>query len=229
MQHLHRLKKVKKMTRSELIARLGQTLKPQERTDITLDTGEVVCRNVGGVQMKKMDGSKGYVADAAALLFRNNGTFTWDVMDPLNGSGTFNNIYEYAAAEIYAPGGSLRSRMEASQDYVHEARTGFTSLSKYLDEVHGMTLFRTPSNVKGYKSKTDIITIIPDLIVRDNGDTAKMVQMSKDTQQIRGTVKSAFTRIGRQDGEVKARTVLNKIVDDIIDSSTLEPSLLDRP
>jgi len=191
------------MTNDDRVAGLELALEPQDRK------GSPEKINVGGLVIRKTDGSNAYGADAANLLLRNNGTLVWDRDDVMSGSDVFNNIYEYAAAEIHVPNQNhIRDRVAAAEDYVKDVRAGFQTLAGWLDTQFGVPLYRCTGPGSG--NKVIAITVNPDFVVNaDTGETASEIQVKKDTKAISGNLDAAFRRLGRERGEVEARRILN--------------------
>jgi len=206
------------MTNDERVSALDLAQAPQDRKK-SRDNPDGV--NFGGASFKKADGRAGYASEVAAILYKNNGVYTWDVRDPLNGCDVFNNIYERMAADIHAPGASLRVRMEAAQAYEHEARSGLTTVAGWLLDQFNIPLYRTVSEEVGFKNKISIITVNPDLVVRSDGTTASQIQVQRDTKAIAGQVQASLARIGREKGVDRAREILADIVNGVISESSL--------
>jgi hypothetical protein len=174
--------------------------------------------NIGGLGINKRDGSSGYGWDVAKLLLKRNGTFHWDLDDPKNGVDVFDSIYEYMAAEIHAPQASTRIRVEAAQEYAHEVRSGITTLAKWLEEQYGVPLFRC--QCAGAGNKVTTITVDPDVVVdQSTGITASESQKRRDRKGLEGATRAAYTRIGRQFGELEA----GKALKDAVDSALSQP------
>jgi len=173
--------------------------------------------NLGGLTRNRSDGRSGYGSEVASLLTANNGTFRWDINDPVVGKkeGMFNNIYEAMAAEIHARGGSLRMKMEAAEYRAHEARSGVSSLAKWLEEHYGVPLYRCTASGTG--NHVIAITANPDLIVDEaTGQTAIERQVQKDESAVLGQMGAAYRRLGRERGEQFARDVIVKAASDVV-------------
>jgi len=178
--------------------------------------------NVGGLNFKKSQGNP-FGVEAAQLLMQSNGTILWDREDPLNGAGTFNNIYQFAAAEINAPLGTLRQRMEVSEEYESQARQGFNSLASWLVDVFGAPLFRLSES--GAANKTVLITVHPDLVPSYSHKTVAELVREKDMKQVRGQVSAARKRLSRQFEETEVGILLRQAVDTELLTAIEQPRL----
>ena len=180
--------------------------------------------NIGGLKINKKNGGHGYGYDVCQLLLSRNGVYSWDMNDPLNGSAVFNTIYEAMAADIHAPGASLRVRMEAAQDYAAEVRSGVATASEWLETMWGIPLFRCQRGRSG--NKVTCITVDPNVIVDDaTGLTAAESQRKRDKDALAGQTQAAYNRIGRQFGETAAAQALNSAVETVLSSSLPEPRM----
>lgn len=203
------------MTNDDRVAGLGTALEPQDRKN----DSKV---NIGGLMINRKDGRKGYGAEVAEVLLSSNGTYVWDLDDPQNGSGIFDSIYEKLAADIHAPMGSVRTRVEVAQERAHEARAGITALAKWLDEQWGIPLYRC--NPSGTGKKITVVTINPDFVVNeDTGETASELQQVRDRKAVAGQLNSSFKRLGRERGEAYARGVLEEAVRGVLADSLPAP------
>lgn len=166
--------------------------------------------NVGGLAIKKTDGTGAYGADVAAYLWSKNGTIVWDIDDPINGSGCYENIYQLIAADIYAPGANQRTRIEVSGEQESTVRSGVTSLAKWLDQQWELPMFRSKGASSG--NRITVITVHPDFVIDEHtGLTAMESQRQRDRKAIEGQTKAAFRRLGREEGEDAARVSLYEI------------------
>jgi hypothetical protein len=173
--------------------------------------------NIGGLWLKKKDGGDAYGFEVALLLNHTarQGTYMWDMDDPTTGLGVFNNIYEAMAADIHAPDGTLRVRMEKAQDHGAEVRSGVATLANWLQEMWGIPLFRCQRAKSG--NKVTCITVDPNVIVDEvTKRTAAESQRERDTQVLAGQTQAAYNRIGRQFGETAAAMALNKAVEAVL-------------
>lgn len=183
-------------------------------------------KNIGGLQIKKANGKSAYGAAVANLLWHNNGTYVWDRSDPLNGAGSFRNIYQLMAADHYTPGGDLRERLEASQMYENDMRAGISDLVKFLDKKYGIPLYRCTTNESG--NKVVIITVHPDTVVDDiTGDTAKAVQRRRDKKAIHGQARASIHRLSRDHGENEAIKMLQDAFEDAVEEGVAKPERTD--
>jgi len=196
------------MTHDDKIAALDLATEPANKTRGTNNPEGI---NLGGLTRNRMDGRDGYGSEVAALLTANNGTYRWDMNDPIVGKrdGMFSNIYEAMAADIHAPNGSLRHKMEAAEYRAHEARSGVSSLAKWLEEHYGVPLYRCTS--AGTGNHVVVITANPDLVVDEvTGQTAIELQTKKDESAVLGQMGAAYRRLGRERGELFAKDVIVK-------------------
>lgn len=192
------------MTLNDRVAALSLAKEPQKRDG---KGGE----NIGGLAINKKNGSGAYGEAVAGLLLRNNGVYSWDMNDPINGISSFDNIHQAMAADIYAPGGSLKERVLAGEEYESDVRSGIGTLSRWLDDQFGVPLFRCKK--PGYGNKVAVVTVNPDVVVdEDTGKTAAELQYERDKDTVRGQVKAAYKRIGRQFGETTAAMALREAV-----------------
>lgn len=180
--------------------------------------------NIGGLRMKKRDGSSGFGWDVAQLLEARNGTVQWDLNDPKNGVDVFDTIYEYMAAEIHAPQATTRIRVEAAQEYAHEVRSGVTTLANWLEDQWGIPLFRC--QCAGAGNKVTAITVDPYVVVDEStGMTASESQKRRDRKSLEGVTRAAYTRIGRQFGELEASGALRDAVESALSQRLPEPRM----
>jgi hypothetical protein len=180
--------------------------------------------NIGGLRMKKRDGSSGFGWDVAQLLDARNGSVQWDLNDPKNGVDVFDTIYEYMAAEIHAPQATTRIRVEAAQEYAHEVRSGVTTLANWLEDQWGIPLFRC--QCAGAGNKVTAITVDPYVVVDEStGMTASESQKRRDRKSLEGVARAAYTRIGRQFGELEAGKALRDAVDSALSQHLPEPRM----
>ena len=174
-------------------------------------------KNFGGLGYKKTGDKGPYGADVGDLLRRNNGTYHWDMDDPLNGSEQYDNIYQAMGADIYAPGARQKDRMLTGDEREDDVRSGVKTLSKWLDEVHGVTLYRSTS-LNNRKNQVVIVTIIPDLVVdEETGISAMEHQRMRDEKAIEGQLTAALRRQARLEGD-RVREIFRLTVDRVIDN-----------
>lgn len=175
------------MNTSDRMAALELSQEKQQREDFL---------NVGGLRIRKADGGESDGFLFGGLLLTNNGTLIWDIDDPINGLTSFNNIYQYAAAEVMSEAGSIRDRIEMSQMHEQNMRSGAASFAKWMEQQWGIPIFRCKSSGSG--NKITAITVDPDFIVDEvTGMTAEASQRDRDTKAIKGQANAAFLRIGR--------------------------------
>lgn len=180
--------------------------------------------NIGGLKIKKREGSFGFGWDVAQLLDARNGSVLWDLNDPKNGVDVFDSIYEYIAAEIHAPQATTRIRVEAAQEYAHGVRTGVTTLANWLEDHWGIPLFRC--QCAGSGNKVTAITVDPYVVVDEStGMTASESQKRRDRKSLEGVTRAAYTRIGRQFGELEAGKALRDAVDSALSQHLPEPRM----
>lgn len=192
------------METQDRIFGLESALSPQSRKRSDENPDGV---NIGGLVIKRHDGRDGYGAEVASILAARNGTVEWNREDPINGIASFDNIYQYIAAEIHAPAGTLRERINVSGEREHEARSGVTTLAKWLDDQFGMPLFRCVTPNSGNKVVT--VTVQPDYVVNpDTGETAMQSQINRDRKAVAGQIEASFLRLGRAKGPEYAKQVL---------------------
>jgi hypothetical protein len=175
-------------------------------------------KNMGGMALKKANGLPSYGSVIAECLARHNGTFFWDIDDLKNGKDVFDNIYQYLAAETYSHSDRQRDRVQISEDYENNTRSGVNSLSKWLDEQHGIVLYRP--TLHGSGNLVRAITVDPGYVVdpREN-ISAQQAQLSRDIKAIEGQVKATTRRCVRSLGVEEAQTKLSAVVQ----SAVFEP------
>lgn len=168
----------------------------------------------GGIARNMSSGASAYGAAAASVLLRNNGSFIWDMDDPINGEDLYDSIFEYMAAEAYAPGGKTKHRIAAAKDFANNMRTGVKTLADWLDAKYEYPLFRCTS------SGTSLITAItgfPDEVIDSiTGITAIQSQMARDTKLMEGHVKSSVKRLSRVNDLATVKQLMQDTVDTAI-------------
>lgn len=205
------------MTNDDRMSALDLAMESQSRVRSDVNPDGL---NIGGLAFNKKDGDP-FGSDAAQLLISNNGSFIWDMRDDINGLSSFDNIHQYAAAEIYAPNGSLRARIEASQQYENAARAGINSLAKWLVDVWGVPLFRLKEPGSG--NKITVITVRPDYEDPHTGKTAADLLREKDRKQIEGQVGAARKRLARQFDESDVANILRGAVETALTKQLAPP------
>lgn len=189
------------MTNDDRLAAVSMAMEPYRRNG---KGGE----SVGGLMTKPHSSlhSKGYhVAD---VLVRKNGVIAWSADD-----GMFNNIHQYIAAEAFAPSGTVRARVLASDEYEGFCRTGVKHLRDWLEENFGVTLFSVPA--REGSNKITHITINPDYVVsEEDGLTVRDLALERETRLMGGNVNAAYHKLGRMMGSDGARELLrSKVVE----------------
>jgi hypothetical protein len=203
------------MTNDDKMAALSLAVKQQDR-----DSG----RNLGGLKLNRQNGDEVFGVQAAALLCARNGSLIWDRRCPVNGIGTFNTIYEYAAAEVYAEGGTVRSRVHAAQEYGEQMRSGFNTLSRWLLEQWGIVLFRCKESASGSGNHITTITVHADLVVNElTGETAEQVQRKRDVDGLTGQANAAYARLARMGAPDVARAAIRDAVESCLQGPLPEP------
>ena len=120
--------------------------------------------------------------------------------DPRNGADLFDNIYQFAAAEIHAPGAKMSIRRDIAIEYEKDVRSGMKSLAGWLDKQFGIPLYRCKA--ADSKNQVTTITIYPDFVVDQvTGETAKEAQRGRDKKALTGQVRSALKRMARDEGD----------------------------
>ena len=149
----------------------------------------------GGLARNMASGADAYGAAAASVLVRNNGSFVWDMEDEKNGEDMFDSIFEYMAAEAYAPGGKTKHRSAAAKDFANNMKSGIKTLADWLDAKYELPLFRCTS------SGTSLITTItgyPNEVVDSITEiTAIQSQMARDTKLMAGHMKASVKKLAR--------------------------------
>jgi hypothetical protein len=168
--------------------------------------------NIGGLVIKKSNGKGAYGAEVGDFLWRNNGTFVWDMDDMSRGIEVYDNIHQAIAAEIHAPGAKAGLRRDIGRDYEADVRSGIKNLAKWLDEQFGIPIYRCKT--PGSKNQITVITIHPDFVVDpDTGTTAKDSQRKRDKDALLGQTKSTLKRMIRDDGEAVREAIGNELWD----------------
>jgi len=180
------------MTNDDRIAALALAGEPQKR--------DKTHENIGGLSIKKSNGKGAYGEIVTQLLWANNGTYHWDRDDPVNGSGAFDNIYQAMAADIYAPNRRQRDRIQVSEEYESDIRSGISSAARWLDEQFGIPIYRCKESGSGNLVTT--ITVHPDYVVDQvDGTTAKEAQRERDKKALGGQARATLKRLIRDEGD----------------------------
>ena len=147
-------------------------------------------RNIGGLSIRKSNGKGAYGEIVGDLLYRNGGTYSWNMNDPRTGIELHDNIYQCMAADVYAPQQKLGARRDAGVEYEHDIRSGVQSFVKWYDEQFGYALYRCTSNDQK-KSHVVVITVDPEFVVDpETGTTAKEMQLDRNIRALRGQTRS---------------------------------------
>jgi hypothetical protein len=179
---------------------------PHDRTD---KSGSRL--NVGGLYYKRQDGREPNGAIVADYLLSIGGTLYWDVEDPVNGKGTFDNIYQLMAAAIFAPGGTVRERVEASQEHENDVRTGVSTLAKWMYDQFGAILYRTKLPNSGNLMRC--ITVDPEKVCNpDTGETASQLYEQQATKGLKGQAAASLKKLAVIKGEDQARLQILEMV-----------------
>jgi len=147
--------------------------------------GDSRTQNNGGLFYSgRQKGSQGFCA--AHLLHSKGGTLDF----PDDERGNFDNIYQFAAAEYFVPNGTMRERIEASQEHEQFMRQGFKQLGDWILEQFRVPLFRVPRRLNRHGDS--VLTVYPGYVVNDEGHTAAEIYIGKVTSGVRGQVSSAL-------------------------------------
>ncbi len=197
------------MTHDDRIAALSLSTEPRR---LNLETRV----NVGGLAIRKANGREAYGKDVGDFLWKLNGTYTWDPHSNANGLGVFDNIYQALAADIWEPNGTMRERIQASEERENDARSGVASLARWLSEEFGLPLYRCKA--PGYGNLVGTITIRPDFIVDEaTGKTAAEAQFSSDKAALGGQAKAAVRRAIHDGGDVAIEALKQTLLEAIME------------
>lgn len=180
--------------------------------------------NVGGLAIRKSNGKGAYGAEVGTLLYRNGGTYRWDMDDSRKGIEIHDSIYQCMAADIYAEGQKLGIRRDIGKEYEEDVRSGVQTIARWLDVQFGYQLYRCTSSDRR-KNQVIIITVDPDLIVDpDTGLTAKDMQLERNIRTLRGQTQSTLKQLVRESGD-PAKDMLKHRIACLIDECEVEPPI----
>jgi len=168
--------------------------------------------NSGGKVGNGDSGTDTYGVAVVKVLSDNNDQYLWNPEDPFNGVGTFNNIYQALAADMYAPNGSIKDRVKAGEDYEKCARRGIAAVREWLAR-HNLTLFACTHPEHG--SRVVQLTLDPHCIVNEKGETAFEVQYSRDANAAKGALRSMYRKQVAVLGKVNATKALTQVLADL--------------
>lgn len=160
--------------------------------------------NVGGLRYRRQDGREPNGAIVAEHLLSIGGTMYWDVTDSATGKGVFDNLYQMMAADIFAPGGTVRERVEASQEHENDVRTGVSTLAKWMYDQFGAILYRTKLPDTGNLMRC--ITVDPEHVANPaTGETAASLYEEQAIKGLKGQAAASLRKLAAIKGEDNAR------------------------
>lgn len=169
-------------------------------------------------------------AHSALSLCRNEegeptATFVLDRRDHVEMWG-FNTIYKAIAGtfhhrillgganEAYNPRATYSEMARNAEQFEQLYRQGFRSLNdKLTEEWDGVVIYGVPRTVTG--GLIEVITLNPDYVVNDAGQTAAEIHMMRLQHQTKGQIKAKARQLAKTAGHLRALQILTEVAETV--------------
>jgi len=143
-----------------------------------------------------------YASVAVRLLYQCGGTF--EFTDELWDWG-YRTIWQAMAGELVKPGANHKEKGELADEWAHKIQQGIYALSEVLYQDFGIQVLCVPRQ-KG-DQRIRVVTVDPDFVVNDNGETAVQVWQRRELDRAGGQMKASTRKMARLYGPEAAVNV----------------------
>jgi hypothetical protein len=175
-------------------------------------------------------GEKRTTREQHALLFASRlhaagGTFSYTQTHRDFGYG---NIWQAFAGELHDPAANVVQKVHNVEEYEALYRSGCTQLNaKLLEQWNDVQVFLVPSTVDG--ALIHHLTIDPDFVVNEAGDTAKTIWEKRELKRANGQIRAVAKKLARATSPAEALAQIANLVraDELVGMVALPPGRLE--
>lgn len=140
-----------------------------------------------------------YASVAVRLLYQCGGTF--EFTDELWDWG-YRTIWQAMAGELVKPTANQKEKGELADEWAHKIQQGIYALNEVLYQDFALQVLCVPRN-KG-DQRIRVVTVDPDFVVNDNGDTAVQIWQKREVDRAGGQMKASTRKMARLYGPTTA-------------------------
>ena len=122
---------------------------------------------------------------ACGFLMMKNGTIDW--CGPEADNVGYETIYQYMAGEFFAKDGKYKAKVDCANEQAHIMKNGVNGLRERWLEMCGEILCVIPRYAN--RREIQIITLDPDYVVNEAGQTAEDVYFERDLKSMNGQMR----------------------------------------